>query len=33
MGEGLNLTLQTLDGIMTHNGEMLSPIYEPMQEG
>ena len=29
-GEGLNLTLQTLDGIMTHNGEMLSPIYEPM---
>lgn len=31
-GEGLNLTLQTLDGIMTHNGEMLSPIYEPMQK-
>ncbi len=29
-GRGLNLTLQTLDGIMTHNGEMLSPIYEPM---
>ena len=29
-GEGLNLTLQILDGIMTHNGEMLSPIYEPM---
>ena len=29
-GEGLNLTLQTLDGIMTHNGEMLSPIYEPI---
>ena len=29
-GKGLNLTLQTLDGIMTHNGEMLSPIYEPM---
>lgn len=31
-GKGLNLTLQTLDGIMTHNGEMLSPIYEPMQK-
>ena len=31
-GEGLNLTLQTLDGIMTHNGEMLSPIYEPMKK-
>ena len=31
-GAGLNLTLQTLDGIMTHNGEMLSPIYKPMQK-
>ena len=31
-GEGLNLTLQTLDGIMTHNGEMLSPIYEPIKK-
>lgn len=31
-GKGLNLTLQTLDGIMTHNGEMLSPIYEPMNK-
>ena len=31
-GEGLNLTLQILDGIMTHNGEMLSPIYEPMKK-
>lgn len=31
-GKGLNLTLQTLDGIMTHNGEMLSPIYEPMKK-
>ena len=31
-GRGLNLTLQTLDGIMTHNGEMLSPIYEPMKK-
>lgn len=31
-GKGLNLTIQTLDGIMTHNGEMLSPIYEPQQK-
>ena len=31
-GEGLNLTLQVLDGIMTHNGEMLSPIYEPTKK-
>ena len=31
-GEGLNLTLQTLDGIMTHNGEMLSTKYEPMKK-
>ena len=31
-GVGLNLTLQTLDGIMTHNGEMLRPIYEPMKK-
>lgn len=31
-GEGLNLTLQTLDGIMTHNGEMLSPIYKPVNK-
>ena len=31
-GVGLNLTLQTLDGIMTHNGEMLNPIYEPMKK-
>ena len=28
-GNGLNLTIQTLDGIMCHNGEILSPIYEP----
>lgn len=28
-GEGLNLSLQVLDGIMTHNGEMLSEKYEP----
>lgn len=31
-GEGLNLTIQTLDGIMCHNGEMLSPIYKPMKK-
>ena len=29
-GRGLNLTVQVLDGIMCHNGEMLSSIYEPM---
>ena len=29
-GKGLNLTIQVLDGIMCHNGEILSPIYEPM---
>lgn len=28
-GIGNNLTIQTLDGIMCHNGEMLSNIYEP----
>jgi dGTPase len=28
-GQGLNLTLQVLDGILAHNGEMLSPRYEP----
>lgn len=27
--KGVNLTIQTLDGIMCHNGEMLSNIYEP----
>ncbi len=31
-GNGLNLTIQVLDGIMCHNGEMLSPIYEPMKK-
>lgn len=29
-GEGLNLTVQVLDGIMCHNGEMLSNIYTPV---
>lgn len=28
-GNGLNLSLQTLDGILCHNGELLSPIYKP----
>ncbi len=28
-GQGNNLTIQTLDGIMCHNGEMLSNIYYP----
>ncbi|MDD6223506.1 MAG: HD domain-containing protein [bacterium] len=27
--KGINLTIQTLDGIMCHNGEILSNIYEP----
>lgn len=31
-GRGLNLTLQVLDGIMCHNGEMLSNIYVPMKK-
>lgn len=31
-GNGLNLTIQTLDGIMCHNGEMLNPIYKPMKK-
>ena len=29
-GKGLNLTVQVLDGIMCHNGEILEPIYKPM---
>lgn len=31
-GEGLNLTVQVLDGIMCHNGEMLSAIYKPVEK-
>lgn len=31
-GKGQNLTLQTLDGIFCHNGEMLSEKYEPMKK-
>ena len=28
-GKGLNLTIQVLDGIMCHNGEMACNVYEP----
>lgn len=28
-GKGCNLTIQVLDGMMCHNGEMLENIYEP----
>ena len=31
-GEGANLTIQVLDGIMCHNGEMLEPIYKPKKK-
>lgn len=31
-GNGLNLSLQVLDGIFTHNGEILEPIYKPMDK-
>lgn len=31
-GKGLNLSVQVLDGIMCHNGEMLSPKYEPIKK-
>ena len=31
-GNGLNLCIQTLDGIMCHNGEMLSNKYEVMKK-
>ncbi len=30
-GEGLNLTLQVLDGILCHNGEMINQVYEPQK--
>ena len=29
-GEGLNLCIETLDGILMHNGEILEPIYRPL---
>ena len=28
-GKGLNISLEVLDGIMCHNGEVASPIYKP----
>ena len=31
-GKGLNLTIQVLDGIMCHNGEILSNIYKPTKK-
>lgn len=31
-GKGVNLTVQVLDGIMCHNGEMVSEIYEPVKK-
>lgn len=31
-GKGLNLCIQVLDGIMCHNGEILSPIYKPQKK-
>lgn len=31
-GQGLNLSIQVLDGIMCHNGEILSNIYIPMNK-
>lgn len=30
--EGLNISLQTLDGILTHNGEMLQSEYRPKEK-
>lgn len=29
-GKGLNITIQVLDAIFSHNGEMLSPVYAPV---
>ncbi len=31
-GKGNNLTIQVLDGIMCHNGEMLDPCYRPQEK-
>ncbi|MGE5454498.1 MAG: deoxyguanosinetriphosphate triphosphohydrolase family protein [Methylocystaceae bacterium] len=28
-GQGLNLTLQVLDGVLCHNGEFIEEVYEP----
>ena len=31
-GKGINLSVQTLDGILCHNGELLSPVYKPIEK-
>lgn len=31
-GRGINLCIQTLDGIMSHNGEIVNNIYEPINK-
>lgn len=31
-GKGLNLTIQTLDGMICHNGEFISDKYEPIKK-
>ena len=31
-GKGLNLCIQVLDGIMCHNGEILTPVYTPEEK-
>lgn len=31
-GKGANLTIQVLDGILCHNGEMLTNIYQPVKK-
>lgn len=31
-GEGLNLSIQVLDGIMCHNGEMVESVYAPVSK-
>lgn len=31
-GKGINLTIQTLDGIMCHNGEKLEKVYKPRKK-
>lgn len=31
-GKGLNLSIQTLDGILCHNGEILSGVYAPTKK-
>lgn len=31
-GKGINLSIQTLDGILCHNGEILSGVYAPIKK-